>query len=390
MDRVYTVRKNHFCVNYPKFLPDANEVHGLWSESAVVHMMIRIRIGEICRDIADTLPFGSGDIDTVPYSTIVELDRKFEDILKDLPALNINSNSFTPTNDAATNQSQKLAIQRAIGTLSLHARRARLLRPLLQVKDLAPKFHTLRRTCFQSVEAVLDIASKLLSHAVDTPASSSFNVRGVSAAIVHRSPHRSGLVINHVRVRPLTTSIQRVTNCTNQQLFMACAVLATDPSLRVDAPRDAETKSRRAQVENACHLLKKAGEKSAMASDMLKRLVSVLRKHRVQGLEVLASAATIVPRTAEPPQQPQQHQQVPTPIAMMQQTTAEAYPLSGVTSGPGKDEANVFSSNNTWGYYAGVDPNGLNDIWNDFLGTFPKEEGWGQLFADLDYMSYGM
>lgn len=162
---------------------------------------------------------------------------------------------------------------------------------------------------------------------------------------------------------------------------MACAVLATDPSLR--GGFDAETESRRAQVENACRLLQKAGKKSSMALDMVKRLVSVLRKHRVQGLEVLASAATTVPRT-EQKQQPQPRnppppQQMPPPDTMQ---ATDPYVL-----GFAGERAEATAS--TWGYDT-MGPVELTGIWNDFLGTNPTNDGWGQLFADLDYFSYGM
>lgn len=177
---------------------------------------------------------------------------------------------------------------------------------------------------------------------------------------------------------------------------MACAILATDPSLR--GGLDPETESRRAQVENACRLLQKAGEKSAMASGMVKRLVSVLRKHRVQGLEVLASAATTVPRSeqqqrqqAPPPPQPhqQQQQQQQMPPGIQRQATADTYPPLALT-GAGKDRAPTAAPQATWGYDATMNSVGLTGIWNDFLCTNPTNDGWGQLFADLDYMSYGM
>lgn len=167
---------------------------------------------------------------------------------------------------------------------------------------------------------------------------------------------------------------------------MACAVLATDPSLR--GGFDAEIESRRAQVENACRLLQKAGEKSAMALDMLKRLVSVLRKHRVQGLEVLASAATTVPRT-EQKQQPQPQPQPPPPLPPPQQMAPpdtmqanDPYPLAFAGE-------RAEATPPTWGYDT-MGPLGLTGIWNDFWGTNPTNDGWGQLFADLDYFSYGM
>lgn len=195
MGRIYTINPKHMFVNRPHYIPASDEfTNGLWSEPAVVHMTLRIRLADICREIADTLPLGSGDLDTIPYSKVAALDRMFEDILTDMPALDWPIYMTSAI-------SRKLATQRAIGTLSVHARRARLLRPLLQVKNLAPNFQVFRRTCFKSVEAVMDIASRLLSQSVDSPASmdlSGFSNLPERAATMHRSPHRSGLIINHV------------------------------------------------------------------------------------------------------------------------------------------------------------------------------------------------
>lgn len=193
MDRIYTINPKQMRVNLPRYIPESDDfANGLWSEPAVLHMMIRIRIAEVCREVADALPLGSGDLTTLPYSTIAALDRKFEDILADLPALH---QSVSPTDD----RFKRLAAQRETGSLAVYARRARFLRPFLQVKDLAPRFHVFRRTCFKSVEAVMEIASRLLSQAVDSPASA--NVSNFSAT-TNRSPHRSGLIINHVSPTP--------------------------------------------------------------------------------------------------------------------------------------------------------------------------------------------
>lgn len=176
---------------------------------------------------------------------------------------------------------------------------------------------------------------------------------------------------------------------------MACAVLATDPSLRGDVAGaqlhlDAETEWRRAQVKNACRLLQKAGEKSAMALDMVKRLVSVLRKHQIQGVEELASAAsTTLPRSEhqQPPQQQKPQKQQPVFLSdesdMAQAADADSLDPAGKVQQ--KEEATAP----TWGYDA-MRPHELTGIWNDFLGTNPTNEGWEQLFTDLDYLSYAM
>lgn len=198
MDRIYTVNPKHMRVNRPQYISNSDRfTHGLWSEISVAHLNFRIRLADLCRQIADTLPLGSGDVDTLSYSTILALDREFESILAELPA----SDDAVATID--NSQCHRIAIQRAIGALSVHARRARFLRPLLEAKGLPPTFQVFRRTCFHSIEAVMAIASRLLSQAVDSTAStdlSGFSTLPERAATTHRSPRRRGLIINHVRV----------------------------------------------------------------------------------------------------------------------------------------------------------------------------------------------
>lgn len=182
MDRIYAINPKHMHVNRPHYIPAPDELtNGLWSEPAVLHLTLRIRLADICRETADALPLGS-DLVTVPYSKIAALDRLFHDLLVDMPALE------APV-PMANHLSKRLATQRAIGILSVHARRARLLRPLLQVKDLAPRFQVFRRTCYQSVEAAIDISSRLLSANLNSLP---------SPPELATAANRSPLIINHV------------------------------------------------------------------------------------------------------------------------------------------------------------------------------------------------
>lgn len=193
MDRIYTVQPQQMSVNRPSLTPDLDyhtaPSHDLLSETIVLHMNIRIRIAEMSRAIVDALPLGSGDVDTLPYSKIASLDQKYEGILADLPAL--------PTTDFASldRSKRKIALERSIGIISVNARRAKFLRPLLPIKDMPQRFEAFRKQCLQSTQTVIEIASTVLSDAVDTPKSTSGSNRG--------SSYHSGLVTMHVRVTAL-------------------------------------------------------------------------------------------------------------------------------------------------------------------------------------------
>lgn len=174
---------------------------------------------------------------------------------------------------------------------------------------------------------------------------------------------------------------------------MACAVLATDPSLRGGAEGrgselDVETERRRSQLANACRLLENVGDKSPMVQGMVKRLVGVLRKHRVHGVERQKIVPPSGPDTARPAE----------PGAYMTTGEMSASASAGQQGRPPGVQNTMMDASGfaigpqpalaqNWAYGA-MDPNGVSGIWNDFLGTIPTDNGWEQLFADLDYLDY--
>lgn len=358
---IYTVNPKHMQVNYPRYMAESDPMialYGAWAETALLQMDMRIRLGEVCRQVVDALPLGSGGIDNLPYSRIAALDRLFEQFKLDIP-------SGLPTADTSPLNTivQTLAFQRSVGAISLNSRRARLLRPLLQASNLPKQFEVFRKRCLKSTETVIDLASMILSVAVDSPSSTdSENSRMAS----RRSPYRSGLIINH--------------------LFMACTVLATDPALRENAGTggsthaDAGTERRRAALANACRLLEKAGEKSGMAAAMVRRLVGVLRKHRVHGVESDGRSMQIEDASMFGPPAVTDQSSV--------QKLQQALPVTEISVAPAGQQQSISQG---WSFVTGMmDPTGLGGIWDEFFETNPTDDGWQQLFADLDSFAGGV
>lgn len=198
-DRVYNVNPKHMRVNHPRHIPECTD-HTVpsfddWPEAVIMHMNVRIRLAEALRETVDALPLGSGDVDTLSYSKIVVLDRHFEQILADYPFFDIKNLS----NDA---DSKRIALQRASGWISIQARRARFLRPFIQIQHVPEKFDRFRRQCFSAAQNVVETASSVLSEAVDTPSSERSEMqdsyRRSAGSTSRRTPYHSGLLINHV------------------------------------------------------------------------------------------------------------------------------------------------------------------------------------------------
>lgn len=216
-DRVYSVNPKHMRVNYPHYIDGSDPTaasYGVWAETAVKNMKLRIHLAELSRDTVDALPLGSGDVDSLSFAKITALDKGYQRILNDLPELDMSMNTVTAEDGSA---SRRIVLQRVIGLLSIHARRARFLRPFIQIRDLPEKFDIFRRRCLDAAQTVVDLASTALSDAVGLPGSAGSDTqtdgnRGVSSGSRgNRSPCQSGLIINHVRCSscplPVTASI---------------------------------------------------------------------------------------------------------------------------------------------------------------------------------------
>lgn len=196
--RVYSIHPEHFKVNRPQYTPELDYTDPAWAlraETSVMHMQARIRIAETCRNIVDAMPLGAGDVDTLPFPRLAALDKQFAQVLDSFPVLDVPA---LPGHASSPSRSQRrAALQHTVEILSVHARRAKLLRPLLRVRDLTGRFTGFRDQCLRSAETVLDLASTVLSDTI----SEASEKNGANGLKSQRSPYRSGLVINHVRRR---------------------------------------------------------------------------------------------------------------------------------------------------------------------------------------------
>lgn len=176
---------------------------------------------------------------------------------------------------------------------------------------------------------------------------------------------------------------------------MACVVIAIDPSLRGGAEGtsphgqanvDPATERRRSSLANACRLLEKVGEKSPMASDMVKRLVGVLRRHRVHGVEQGGSDAPW--RGKDSVLDPDAAYHAAGSSAVDEQLRPQPGGQAQVLS---TFEPSGFQPAADWTHDPALDPNGLTGIWNDFLGTNQSTNNqWEQVFSELDFLSGGI
>jgi len=338
-------------VRYPRNMNDVDLAHCDDSTippdgpTSMSFYMTRIRLAEACRAVADTFAPGTASVADLSFDQVQSIDRLFDDALADFPpymALDFPLPPSAPT---------QLPMQRSAIHLGLHARRARLLRAFLDPATIQAKpYHArFRKSCLKSGLVVLQVASALLRESmvkraeegVERPPKQKDDLPESLAA------HRSGTIVNH--------------------MFMACAVLATDPALSTSATDgDVEVEERRVALADACALLEKAGEENPLAASVVKRLVAVLRKHSVHGVAVGGAATGGFAAGPDALHGP---------------------PLVHPAGGEGTDDEPRITGDESYEAYEGMDLEDIfqnNGLWDDFMSAMPAGDGWGTLFADLD------
>ncbi|KAI1347072.1 hypothetical protein F5Y01DRAFT_257508 [Xylaria sp. FL0043] len=326
LDGTYTVQPRHFVVNRPRNINDSDlsqsetlsyPSHVLTQVSCYLQ---RIRLGELCRDLADARPDGLLGVDITDFDTIASLDRLFEEALAEMPP------SFRQ--DAPIPEGAPLyhAQQRDLILLCFNFRRARLHRPFLLHDTDNPLHEASRRRCLASARAVLSISTKMLE--------------GPSAVrpdkdLGHPLAYRAGLVISAI--------------------FTACSILALNAGL-VWSRSKGDTPEMHGEINEACRVLAKAGEKSIFAANLVRNLVGVLKQYSVKDIDYLVV----------PPRHPDAN------YKYAAGNNDNTFP----TNAPGDQLQSVSGPVNLVDDFS---------MWNGFFTTIPEVEEHDQFFAGLDY-----
>ncbi|KAK4208234.1 hypothetical protein QBC37DRAFT_379277 [Rhypophila decipiens] len=292
----YTVNPLHMNVRYPRnindedlqsLVPWPNDDPREWPDTTVeppttfTYSLLRLRVAEICYKIVDALPpicsrhgSSSGGIEQLPYDEIVRIDQLFDQVLTSFPASYGLGAPISPGAPA------DLDLQRQVLLLFFHARRARIFRPFLQLgtqvhtgrkkgsRQNGPqswdlKYERFSRVCRDSARIVLAITSSLVGRGGVGNAAETFGAVGQQHSQRPKIVHRSGLILMH--------------------LFMACVILATDPTLSPSDPDQTnDVSARRRELAQGCFLLKMAGERSSMASGLMETLTMILNRHKLR------------------------------------------------------------------------------------------------------------
>ncbi|KAM7192108.1 hypothetical protein V8F33_008533 [Rhypophila sp. PSN 637] len=292
----YTVNPLHMNVRYPRNIND-DDLQSLapWPKDAprerpdttveppttFTYSLLRLRVAEICYKIVDAMQpicsrhgSSSDGIEQLPYDEILRIDQLFDQVLASFPASYGLGAPIPPGAPA------DLDLQRQVLLLYFHARRARIFRPFLQLgtrvrvnqtrgksqngtRSWDLKYERFSRVCRDSARIVLAITSSLVSRGGVGKAAETMDPVVQQHSQRPKIVHRSGLILMH--------------------LFMACVILATDPTLSPNNPdQTSDVLARRRELAQGCSLLKMAGERSSMASGLMKTLTIMLNRHKLR------------------------------------------------------------------------------------------------------------
>ncbi|KAI8948704.1 hypothetical protein F4801DRAFT_439784 [Xylaria longipes] len=329
-DGTYTVQPRHFVVNRPRNLNDndlsKNDETLTYPLNVLTQMscfLQRIRLSEICREMADARAPGLLDVEITDFNTVASLDLLFERVLAEMPPF-LHRRAPIPQGAPF-----RFTQQRDLLLLCFHFRRARLHRPFLLHDTDNPRHEPSRRQCVSSARIVLSISVDMLEGPSAVDQDHDFG---------NPQAYRVGLVIS--------------------SLFTACASLALNVGLICNrATGDARTNDASSELQSeitrACRVLAKAGEKSTFAANLLRNLVGVLKQYRVKEIDDLV-----------PP-------------------SSNSNPDTEYGMGNNNNTFQTYSA--TEQLQSIGDPINLADnftMWNDFL---TEMDGCNQLFAGLDY-----
>jgi hypothetical protein len=308
-------------VKYPRNINDNDMATFDDSTNAPVNMstqmsyfLQRIRVGEIVREVLDTSHPGGPDVDITDYNKVCQLDHLFEQAFLDLPPF-FQSQHPLPPKKIDTVQLQCVMLQ-----LGLLARRARLHRPfLLQQCPYEPRHQRSRELCLKSTRAVVSLSISILQYSL------TMEQAGADAAPAAEqirpnskkgfSTHRLGIVINHLSTactvlalhagaNPGPSGTSNTNTNTNNTGNNATAndtnpTTGTAPTTRGQNPTAGPSTSsattngngdpfdERAAISDelsqACRVLGALGAESPVAADLLRNLIGLLKRYRVQG-----------------------------------------------------------------------------------------------------------
>lgn len=261
----YTVQQQHMATNKPLNANDEDLVDGvpcitraIDKPTSMSYCLQRIRLGELCRQISDSLPFGISGTGAACYQQVLAIDAQMCDFASEMPP-------FFSLNYAPRAQPHKdwqsppgLIIQRYVINSLLHTQRCRLHLPYLSRASTESAYDYSRKASLEAARMVVRTERQLAVE--DIP------------FVLARFKFSGGL------------------HC----ICMAIIVLLMDVCLNKSV-RPEDDRERRLEILHALSILEEAKDHSPFPEKLLESFYGVLRRHSIP-LPGVEGRTTLRPR----------------------------------------------------------------------------------------------
>ncbi|PWY63610.1 hypothetical protein BO83DRAFT_411800 [Aspergillus eucalypticola CBS 122712] len=255
----YSINPLHMVVSKPRNVDDENLMAGspiidrpMEQPTEISYSLQRIKLAEICREVVDSssmTTFNDGDMES---RRLLEVDKRIVTFIKQLPQFfRLDGDALDGLIAKYPNIAPGIMIQRYIINSLVHSQRCRLHLPYLARGLVDPTYAPSREACLEAARCVIQAERMLASE--DIP---------------------------FVLTRLKFSGILQCVGIAITALFLDMC-LSQEP-----VPRQA----RRAEVVDACSILKDATKDSPVAIRLLESFQRVVRKHDMSVSEVISES----------------------------------------------------------------------------------------------------
>lgn len=213
--------------------------------TSMSYCLQRIRLGELCREISDSIPFTEIGSREPQYQRMRDIDSKLRDVAQSLPpffSLDFNIDELPETDQR---RKPGIIVQRYVINSLLHAQRCRMHLPYLSQAAMDPAYSYSRDACMEAARMVIRTERQLAAE----------NVPFVLARL----------------------KFSGVLHC----VCIAIIVLLMDLCRNKPHPESEGDRDCRVEIYNAFSILEEARGQSPFAGKILEQFYAILRRHNV-------------------------------------------------------------------------------------------------------------
>lgn len=164
----YSIMPSHMMTNKPANANDEDVVDGMAAvgqpvdqPTSMSYCLQRIRLGEFCREITDSAPFGISDPGTPAYEITKQIDDKMCQFADSLPSFFLLSPKSQHLLKSDNRRSTGIITQRYILNFLLHTQRCRLHLPYLSYASKDSAYEYSQKACLEAARMVIRTEQQL-------------------------------------------------------------------------------------------------------------------------------------------------------------------------------------------------------------------------------------